>query len=174
MQIPTNKHYLYDWKTKKDLMMGRREQTGRQETEVKTRDVAWKNSLMKCKSEIVISSVWFYCLLEMMGGLLCTLPELGVAGEFAWLACADTLAASTAVLTAYRFASSWNLPMFFLYRILLLPNQFETWRETTPIRQQFHHSERQLIKHYPDLQKRFSFFSFIFEWFWHRFKLIPR
>ncbi len=27
-------------------------------------------------------------------------PELGVAGEFAWLACADTLAASTAVLTA--------------------------------------------------------------------------
>lgn len=27
-------------------------------------------------------------------------PELGVAGELAWLACADTLAASTAVLTA--------------------------------------------------------------------------
>lgn len=33
-------------------------------------------------------------------------PELGVAGELAWLACADTLAASTAVLTAQRFASS--------------------------------------------------------------------
>lgn len=29
-----------------------------------------------------------------------TVPEVGVAGELAWLACADTLAASTAVLTA--------------------------------------------------------------------------
>lgn len=27
-------------------------------------------------------------------------------------------------------ASSWNFPMFFLYRILLLPNQLETWRFT--------------------------------------------
>lgn len=34
--------------------------------------------------------------------------------------------ALTAVLAAYMLASSWNLPMFFLYRILLLPNQFDT------------------------------------------------
>ena len=31
-----------------------------------------------------------------------------------------------AVFAAYKFASSWNFPMFFLYRIRLLPNQFET------------------------------------------------
>lgn len=53
-------------------------------------------------------------------------PELGVAGELAWLACEETLAASTAVFTAYRFASSWNFPMFFLYLILLFPNQLDT------------------------------------------------
>lgn len=33
-------------------------------------------------------------------GMEHVVPELGVAGELAWLACADTLAASTAVLTA--------------------------------------------------------------------------
>lgn len=103
--------------------------------------VQWK---LKCKCQqawvCLRLAVCFCYLLEMMAGLLWSLPELGVAGEFAWLACADTLAASTAVLTAYRFASSWNLPMFFLYRILLLPNQFETWSETTPIRQIFMNS----------------------------------
>lgn len=46
----------------------------------------------------------------------------------AWLPWADTLVALTAVLAAYMLASSWNLPMFFLYRILLLPNQFDTCR----------------------------------------------
>lgn len=57
------------------------------------------------------------------------LPELGVVGELAWLFCtaaAAACAAFTAVLAAYRFASSWNLPIFFLYRILLLPNQLDT------------------------------------------------
>lgn len=52
--------------------------------------------------------------------------ELGVEGEFAWLPCEDALAALTAVLAAYMLASSWNLPMFFLYLILLFPNQLET------------------------------------------------
>lgn len=33
-----------------------------------------------------------------------------------------------AFLAAYKLASSWALPMFFLYRIRLLPNQFETWK----------------------------------------------
>lgn len=57
------------------------------------------------------------------------LPELGVVGELAWLFCtaaAAACAAFTAVLAAYRLASSWNLPIFFLYRILLLPNQLDT------------------------------------------------
>lgn len=57
------------------------------------------------------------------------LPELGVVGEFAWLFCAATAAACaafTAVLAAYRLASSWNLPIFFLYRMRLLPNQLDT------------------------------------------------
>lgn len=57
------------------------------------------------------------------------LPELGVVGELAWLFCtaaAAACAAFTAVLAAYRLASSWNLPMFFLYRIRLLPNQLDT------------------------------------------------
>ena len=52
--------------------------------------------------------------------------EFGVAGEFAWLPCEETLAAFTAVLAAYMLASSWNFPMFFLYRILLFPNQLDT------------------------------------------------
>ena len=56
--------------------------------------------------------------------------EFGVDGEFAWLPWADTLVALTAVLAAYMLASSWNLPMFFLYRILLFPNQFDTWWNT--------------------------------------------
>lgn len=57
------------------------------------------------------------------------LPELGVVGELAWLFCtaaAAACAAFTAVLAAYRLASSWNLPIFFLYRIRLLPNQLDT------------------------------------------------
>lgn len=62
------------------------------------------------------------------------LPELGVVGELAWLFCtaaAAACAAFTAVLAAYRLASSWNLPIFFLYRILLLPNQLDTcvWKQ---------------------------------------------
>lgn len=71
------------------------------------------------------------------------LPELGVVGELVWLFCtaaATACAAVTAVLAAYRLASSWNLPMFFLYRILLLPNQLDTWgreqRESRGVRRQ--------------------------------------
>lgn len=60
-------------------------------------------------------------------GLPVSPAEFGVEGEFAWLPCEDALAALTAVLAAYMLASSWNLPMFFLYLILLFPNQFETW-----------------------------------------------
>ncbi len=52
--------------------------------------------------------------------------EFGVDGELAWLPCATTLAAVTAVLAAYMLASSWNFPMFFLYRIRLFPNQLDT------------------------------------------------
>lgn len=37
-----------------------------------------------------------------------------------------TADAAAAVFAAYKFASSWALPMFFLYRILLFPNQLET------------------------------------------------
>lgn len=51
-------------------------------------------------------------------------PEFGVAGELAWLAWEDTLAADFLV---YRLASSWSFDMFFLYRILLFPNQLATW-----------------------------------------------
>lgn len=63
---------------------------------------------------------------RVVGGSVSSPAELGVEGELAWLPWADTLVALTAVLAAYMLASSWNLPMFFLYRILLLPNQFET------------------------------------------------
>lgn len=34
--------------------------------------------------------------------------------------------APAAFLAAYKFASSWALPMFFLYLILLFPNQLDT------------------------------------------------
>ena len=61
------------------------------------------------------------------GGMCVYVPEFGVAGELAWLACEDTLAASTAVFTAYRLASSCNFATFLLYRILLFPNQLATW-----------------------------------------------
>lgn len=56
-------------------------------------------------------------------------PEFGVVGELVWLfwtAAATACAAVTAVFAAYRLASSWNFPMFFLYLILLLPNQLDT------------------------------------------------
>lgn len=35
--------------------------------------------------------------------------------------------APAAFLAAYKLASSCALPMFFLYRMRLLPNQLETW-----------------------------------------------
>lgn len=52
--------------------------------------------------------------------------EFGVEGELAWLPWVETLVAVAAVLAAYMLASSWNLPMFFLYLILLFPNQLDT------------------------------------------------
>lgn len=70
------------------------------------------------------------CLIaEQSQGLPVSPAEFGVEGEFAWLPCEDALAAFTAVLAAYMLASSWNLPMFFLYLILLFPNQLETWAD---------------------------------------------
>lgn len=67
------------------------------------------------------------CLVaDQSQGLPVSPAEFGVEGEFAWLPCEDALAAFTAVLAAYMLASSWNLPMFFLYLILLFPNQLET------------------------------------------------
>lgn len=66
---------------------------------------------------------------EQSQGLPVSPAEFGVEGEFAWLPCEDALAALTAVLAAYMLASSWNLPMFFLYLILLFPNQLETWAD---------------------------------------------
>lgn len=69
----------------------------------------------------------FTCpIAEQSQGLPVSPAEFGVEGEFAWLPCEDALAALTAVLAAYMLASSWNLPMFFLYLILLFPNQLET------------------------------------------------
>ena len=41
-----------------------------------------------------------------------------------------SLSAAAAVFAAYKLASSWALPMFFLYLIRLLPNQLETYRHT--------------------------------------------
>lgn len=57
---------------------------------------------------------------------ICPPAELGVEGELAWLPWAEALVALTAVLAAYMLASSWNFPMFFLYRIRLFPNQLDT------------------------------------------------
>lgn len=71
--------------------------------------------------------------------------ELGVDGEFAWLPWADTLVALTAVLAAYMLASSWNLPMFFLYRILLFPNQFDTCQNRNEKVQQWSYNKYKLI-----------------------------
>lgn len=51
-----------------------------------------------CVEELkTVSEEWQGLWADEMGD---EVPELGVAGELAWLACADTLAASTAVLTA--------------------------------------------------------------------------
>lgn len=52
--------------------------------------------------------------------------EFGVEGELAWLPWVETLVALAAVLAAYMLASSWNFPIFFLYLILLFPNQLDT------------------------------------------------
>ena len=41
-------------------------------------------------------------------------------------------AAEAAALAAYMLASSWALTMFFLYLILLLPNQLLTWDTEIP------------------------------------------
>lgn len=61
--------------------------------------------------------------------LLQYLPaEFGVEGELAWLPWVETLVALAAVLAAYMLASSWNFPIFFLYLILLFPNQLDTWK----------------------------------------------
>lgn len=77
---------------------------------------------------------------------ICPPAELGVEGEFAWLPWADTLAAFTAVLAAYMLASSWNFPIFFLYRIRLFPNQLDTWpkkKKKTPL--SFHNFTREIL-----------------------------
>lgn len=54
-------------------------------------------------------------------------PKPGVDGQRARLLGPPASEVSAAALAAYMLASSRNFPMFFLYRILLLPNQLETW-----------------------------------------------
>lgn len=67
-----------------------------------------------------------------VSSLFCDWPGLVGSGEWRLPAGGDampaalTAAAAAAVLAAYRLASSWALPIFFLYLIRLLPNQFDT------------------------------------------------